>query len=363
MSKNPYYKKVEVDKRRGPKPRKNFDANGGVKCKICFEMRNKNEELQIEITRLRLALEKALGETTKTPVGAHTPSSRIDYKANSKEESRLKRGGAKNGHKGFGRKSVTVALADDVIILPMTEKCESCDSALKIKDMRTRTIVESVPVIAKKVIYQCPRGTCPKCKKIYATSPPAMKKCLYGNSLVSQAAVLHYFHGITMGKALSLFGANVTAGGLVDSFHRLGRIAQLAKPYLVDEYRKANARHADETGWRTDGHSGYAWLFCTSKTSIFEFRDSRSSSVAREVLGEDKLDGVLNVDRYGGYNKMPVQLQYCFAHLLREVEKLEKEFPELGEVSHFVSSFSLLLAKAMKLRNQPKRRELRWKVF
>ena len=47
---------------------------------------------------------------------------------------------------------------------------------------------------------------------------------------------------------------------------------------------------------------------------------------------------------------MPVNLQYCYAHLLREVEKLEKEFPEIVEINHFVSEFSVLLAKAMKLR-------------
>lgn len=349
------YKKVAYDRRRdrkGPQPRKFFDANGGVTCKTCFDLRNKNQELQIEITRLNVALKTALGTSAKTPVGAHTPSSRVDFKANSKEESKLKRGGGKLGHKGSGRKSASVDMADEVVSLPLVEKCETCDLELKLKDVRERTIIESVPVVAKQVIYRCPRGTCPKCRRIYASNPPVMSKCLYGNSLVSQAAVLHYVHGITMGKVLNIFGSNVSAGGLVQCFHRLAKIAELARPFLIAEYRAAYARHADETGWRTDGHSGYAWLFCSARISIFEFRDTRSSRVPREILGEARLDGVLSVDRYGGYNKMPVHLQYCFAHLLREVEKLEKEFPDAKEVTHFVSTFSLLLAKAMKLRNQ-----------
>lgn len=355
MARKSYYKKVAHDRRRdrkGPQPRKYFDASGGVTCKTCFDLRNKNQELRAENALLRSQLATARSEPKKVPVGAHTPSSRIDFKANSKAESVLKRGGAKFGHKGSGRKSATEDSADEVIHLSMTEKCSACDLPLKLKDTRERTIIEAVPVIAKMVIYQCPRGRCPRCKKIYSTAPPVLKKNLYGNSLISQAAVLHYLHGITIGKVLSIFGSNVNSGAIIDCFHRLGKIAESAKPFLINEYRHANARHADETGWRTDGHSGYAWLFCTSMVSIFEFRDTRSSRVAKEILGDKKLSGVLNVDRYGGYNKIEVALQYCYAHLLREVEKLEKEFPDVKEISHFASMFSVLLARAMKLRGR-----------
>ncbi len=352
MSQGSGYKKVDHDKRRGPKPRKHFNTDGGVACKTCFDLRNKNQFLREEIILLRSQLKTAQNAPQKTPIGAHTPSSRVDFKANSKEESKAKRGGAKAGHKGSGRHSATADTADEVVHLTMMARCDSCDLALKLKDIRQRTIIEAVPVIAKEVIYHCPRGTCPRCKKIYPTMPPVLKKSLYGNSLIAQAAVLHYVHGITIGKVLNIFGPNVTSGGIIDGFHRLGRIAELAKPFLIQEYRNSTARHADETGWRTDGHSGYAWLFCTSVISIFEFRDTRSSRVAREIVGEEKLKGVLNVDRYGGYNKMPVHLQYCYAHLRREVEKLEKEFPDNKEISHFVSIFSVLLAQAMKLRGR-----------
>jgi len=234
----------------------------------------------------------------------------------------------------------------------MVEKCDSCHVGLKLKDTRKRRLVEAVPVIAKTVIYHCPRGRCPKCKKIFPSSVPSLPKNLYGNSLISQAAILHYIHGMTIGKCLGIFGPQVNSGALIDCFHRLGKIAEKVKAPLIAEYRKSTARHADETGWRTDGHSGYAWLFCTSMIPIFEFRNTRSSRVAREILGDEKLKCVLNVDRYGGYNKMPVNLQYCYAHLLREVEKLEKEFPENVEINHFVSEFSVLLAKAMKLRGR-----------
>jgi hypothetical protein len=157
-------------------------------------------------------------------------------------------------------------------------------------------------------------------------------------------------HGVPIGKVLQIFGKNVSLGGIIDCFHRLGKMSSGVKPFLIEEYRSSAVKHADETGWRTDGKSGYAWLFCTSNLSIFEFRDTRSSSVAREIMGTERLSGVLVVDRYGGYNKMPVDLQYCFAHLLREIEKLEKEFADEKEVTNFVSRLAPAIGKAMKLR-------------
>ena len=65
------------------------------------------------------------------------------------------------------------------------------------------------------------------------------------------------------------------------------------------------------------------------------------------------MTGVLIVDRYAAYNKSPCALQYCYAHLLRDVEDVEKEFPDSAEVKTFVSVMAPLLTAAMKLRSQP----------
>jgi hypothetical protein len=87
--------------------------------------------------------------------------------------------------------------------------------------------------------------------------------------------------------------------------------------------------------------------------SLFLFRQTRSASVPKEVLGHRKLSGVLVADRYNGYNKVPCKLQYCYAHLMREVEDLAKEFPDHAEVSVFTATLIPLLAEAMHLRGQP----------
>ena len=122
---------------------------------------------------------------------------------------------------------------------------------------------------------------------------------------------------------------------------------------LIEEYRQAPVKHADETGWRTDGKNGYVWLFATPDLSIFQFGKNRSSKVPQAVFGKDSLPGTLVVDRYAGYNKAPCRIQYCYAHLLRKVEDLEKEFPDEKEVSTFVAVAAPQLSLAMGLRGQP----------
>jgi hypothetical protein len=139
----------------------------------------------------------------------------------------------------------------------------------------------------------------------------------------------------------------------MDIFHRCSRIFEDIPNRLIDEYRSAPVKHADETSWRTDGKNGYVWLFATPGLSVFQFGKNRSSKVPHAVFGNDPLPGVLVVDRYGGYNKAPCRIQYCYAHLLRAVQDLEKEFPEEKEISTFVSVVAPMLALAMGLRGQP----------
>ena len=70
----------------------------------------------------------------------------------------------------------------------------------------------------------------------------------------------------------------------------------------------------------------------------------------KEIFGTDELPGVLVVDRYNAYNKTPCAIQYCYAHLLREVKDLEKELPDNREITVFTSCMMPLLAEAMGLR-------------
>lgn len=198
----------------------------------------------------------------------------------------------------------------------------------------------------------CRRSTVRHVSRVSARGLPASRpKSLFGNQLTAHVLASHYLHGEPLGRISERLGLGL--GALIEMAHRVARPFHQIIKELSAEYRASQVRHADETSWRTDGQSGYAWLFCTEKTSIFLFRRTRSSSVAKEVLGTAPLQGVLVVDRYGGYNRAPCALQYCFAHLLRDVEDLQKEFPTEVEVQAFTATLIPLLSQAMHLRQQP----------
>ena len=162
---------------------------------------------------------------------------------------------------------------------------------------------------------------------------------------------MHYLHGIPMGRICEQIG--IGAGSLGEVFHNPARLFASIVQRLIEEYRQSPVRHADETGWRINGKNGYVWLFATEKIGIFLFRKSRSAKVPQSIFGDKQLSGVLTADRYAAYNKTPCALQYCYAHLLRDVQDLEKDFPESGEIKVFVSIMAPLLTTAMNLRSQP----------
>ena len=66
--------------------------------------------------------------------------------------------------------------------------------------------------------------------------------------------------------------------------------------------------------------------------------------------GPRRLPGTLVVDRYAAYNAYPGRLQYCYAHLLRDLKDLAKEFPDNAEIRAFVDTLAPLLAAAMQAR-------------
>lgn len=231
-------------------------------------------------------------------------------------------------------------------------KCPDCGSILEKKEVVNRTVIESVPVKVEKILYKCEKKWCPKCKKNIQRKPKVLPKSLYGNQLITHVATMHYGYGISMGRVATILGEIASSSSLFDILHRVAKIFKPAIPKIIEEYRRYPTKHADETSWRTDGHSGYSWIFCNEKTSIFRFEDTRSSRVPKEIFGEERLLGVLVVDRYNGYNKVPCEIQYCYAHLLRNVEDLEKQFNDDTEVRCFVATFVPVLSEAMHLRTQ-----------
>lgn len=309
------------------------------------------DRLQEEIVRLKARLRYQERNAREAPFGSSTPSAKCLIKPNTPPEASQRRGGAKPGHRGHGRRHILEQEITRQESVPAPKRCPYCGGPLDPKGSKARTIIEVDPVQKQVVRYELEQRDCSHCHRTFTARPAGVfARGLFGNRLLTHLAIEHYLHGITMGRLSAQLG--LTQGSLWAALHQLASRLATVLEHLVREYRRAPVKHADETGWRNDGHNGYAWLFCTPLLSLFRFRQTRSGRVAREVFGAKRLPGVLLVDRYKGYHQAPCAIQYCYAHLLREVQDLGKEFPEANEVAQFVASLAPRLAHAMKLRTE-----------
>lgn len=322
-------------------------------CKACLEKQQTIDRLKEQLTRLTKKLRYQERTAKEEPFGASTPSSKRTFKPTSTEEARSKRGGAQVGHEGHGRSCASQESAEVIEHLPSPTVCPDCACELEDWGVRTRTIEDCEPVRRKTRLVFVGEGRCPKCSKTHRRRlPDVLPRSSLSNQLVAQVATWNYLDGLTMGHIARQFG--LSEGTLFGRMHALADICLPAVEMLLEQYRMATVKHADETGWREDGTNGYAWGFFTEETSIFRFRGTRSGDVAMEVLGRGRCDEqTLLVDRYGGYNRFEGNIQYGYAHLKRDTEKILLTNPDEPECKAFVEAFVPLLAKAMRLRKEP----------
>ncbi len=318
-------------------------------CPGCLDKQRQIDELREQVRLLKDRLRYQERTAAEGPFGSSTPSSKVPVKPSSLPQRQARRGGGRVGHQGHGRAAMAAEQADRVVEVDGPERCPDCGTPLQGKGVRHRGVLDGQPVWVERIVYRLHRGCCPHCgRTVQPAAPGVLPKGQYGNGLLTHVAVQHHLYGNTLGQLAKQTGVGV--GSLIEAMAQLARWLADVPGRLIGRYRRAPVKHADETGWRNDGANGYAWLFATEDLSIFRFRPSRSAAVVREVLGSQPLPGVLVVDRYGGYNRAPCRMQYCYAHLLRDLEDVENKAPDSPEVRAFVATLAPLLAAAMGLR-------------
>lgn len=321
-------------------------------CEGCLEKQRIIDRQFEEIQRLKQKLYINQRKSQQGFFGSSTPSSQIPVKENSLVDKQGRKGGGQVGHRGVGRQVFTEDEADQVKVAEVIEDiCTECRCHLSRQSPNTRAVYELEVEQLRRVHYQIERKVCPKCRKIISgkVSGVMPRSCL-SNELVVEAAEQHYVLGRTLGQIAERFA--IPYATLMENLKRLGKLFEPCLDRLKTDYRNSTVRHADETSWRTDGANGYSWYFGSRDVSLHLFRLTRGASVVREVLGTEPLGGVLIVDRYGGYNRAACRLQYCYAHLLREIKDVEAEFETNEEVKQYARQMKICLTDAMQLRKR-----------
>ena len=320
-------------------------------CPACLQKQRQIDELKDEVRRLKDLLRRQERSAAEGPFGSSTPSSKVPFKPESTADRQARRGGAAPGHKGHGRAAVRPEEADRREVVQPPSECPHCGGHLVLRERRPRTVRDVRVVVVERIVYDVPICRCARCGRTVRGRPPGvLPKGLYGNGLLAHVAIQHYLYGVPLGTLARHLA--VGRGSLIRTLHQLAGLLASVIPRLRQQYRRAHVKHADETGWRRDGAAGYAWLFSTPDLSLFRLAHTRAARVAIEVFGRRRLGGTLVVDRYAAYNHAPCAIQYCYAHLLRDLEDIQKKFPQEGEVSVFVDALAPLLSEAMKLRKK-----------
>ncbi len=236
----------------------------------------------------------------------------------------------KHRARGYGRR----CMAPTARQVHAYERCPRCAAALSGGTVkRTREVVELVPGRVEVTAHVYVERRCPRCRGRWQPGPELdgliVGQGRLGVGLLGLIAVLREelrlpIRGI-QGYLDAVHGLHLSVGAIVGALHALAARAEPVVAALSEAIRASPVVHADETGWRQDGVNGYAWTFSTATERLF-VRGSRERVMLEGTIGTDYA-GVLVSDFYAAYTGYEGRHQYCWAHLLRDVDELADQHP------------------------------------
>jgi len=193
---------------------------------------------------------------------------------------------------------------------------------------RTREVIElaPAPVVVTEHVYLERR--CPRCGLPWQPGPELAGVVIgqgrLGVGLLSLIATLREELRLPIAGIQwyleAVHGLRLSVGGIVGALHAVAARAAPVVAGLREGIRGSPVLHVDETGWRQDGENGDVWTFSTERERVFA-HGSRARAMLEREVGDD-YGGVLVSDFYAAYTSYDGRHQYCWAHLLRDVDEL-----------------------------------------
>ena len=292
------------------------------------------------------------GQSHGEPPSASTPSGMVPIYTKPDTPKRRKRPGAKPGHRGWRRAKPKRI---DRRRRHRLKRCPHCNGRLQ-RCHRTRTrITEDIPEPIQPVVteHTIHRDYCPKCKRhVEPVVPDALPRAIIGHHLISLTSWLHYGLGVTIDQIVEILSyhlqTELTPGGLVDAWQRLAVILAEWYEQIGTQAKQSTYLHADETGWRVNGQTHWLWCFANAQVCYYMIDRCRGSPALQKFFTE-AFDGVLITDFWAAYESVEARdRQYCLAHLLRELEKVDQH-NDSAEWQAFAKKLRRLLRDGMRL--------------
>lgn len=310
------------------------------------------EAVIFALLELAAQLRRSRGECASVSSPA-TPSGMVPIHQKPNLRKRRKKPGRKPGHPGARRPPPQEIHDHKEHRAPC---CPHCAGPLK-RCAKTRTrytedIPENIePVVTEHVIH---RDWCPRCRKsVEPRVPDALPGSQIGNRVVALSGWLHYGLGQTLDHIAEVFNCHlhfqVTPGGLLQQWYRLQEILYPWYEQIHREALEAAVLNADETGWRVQGRGHWLWCFTTSRLTCYLIDRQRGKPVVARFFRK-AFRGTLVTDFWGPYNAVACGArQVCLAHLLRDLEHVERYKSPSPQWPEFAKKLRRLVGDGIRL--------------
>ena len=230
----------------------------------------------------------------------------------------------RSNHKGVAR---PVPKEIDTVVKVTAKNCPLGHKLRKPMWFEERYVEEIIPARVVKKKYMVAVYWDPLCKKkVRARPKDVLPHERFGINLMLFVSFMRTL-GITTKRIrmllMELYGLKLSRSTIL---HMESRVAKEFSEYYVrlrDEIRAGKAVHFDDTGWPVNGTNNWLWAFVSKAAAWYTVKDTRRGVVAEDTLGKD-YRGVVCLDFYPSYDKLPYRQQKCLIHLLRDVGKARK---------------------------------------
>jgi hypothetical protein len=295
-----------------------------------IEQLTKLVEQQLEeIQSLKSQVAELQEKLATSSVNSSLPPSkdRTNFSRPAKVKSSKQRG-AQAGHKGHRRELWSEEKVNHVVTCPPPEQCLCGGAVIADQGPYYRHQVFDIPPPQISVTeYQWTGGYCDRCHKRHkAATPDSMPSTQMGAGLLSLIALLSgsYHQSVSQiqDQLKDVYGLPFSRGAISEAMGKINPMLTRSCQNIHEQIKAEPIIHADETRHPREGELRWFWLASTNLLTYCKVFFSRGSTSAKALLGEET-KAIVITDQYSGYYWLGQdQHQLCWAHLLRNFEKI-----------------------------------------
>lgn len=290
------------------------------------------QQVQQQLSALQERVARA--ETTSSNSSKPPSSDIVKPPKPAPRKGKKRRRGGQRGHPKYER---TFQLEEaDVIHTHPLDRCPGCGGHRLVHVAGGEQTRYQYELVEKPILlhaHQSPLYWCASCDRLHAAPFPAAVSSggLVGPRLTGLIGFLkgggHLSYTTLQSLLQDGLGTCLSRGMLAKVVDKVSRALQPVYQPLVEALPAQRQLNIDETRHPDQGDRLWTWVFSGPAFTVFHIAPTRSSQVL-EALLTDQCEAVVGHDCFSAYRaymeKAPVTVQFCLAHLIRELRFLSE---------------------------------------